>query len=323
MIVTSVVNTPDFFARAKAYEFYKVFVACEGGRIIGSAACALRDAVVNGKISRVGYAFQTFVSPDARRKGIASQLLQQRENYLKQQGAVLVYTLIIESNLPSMRYIESQGYKLHRTLVTSALMVRKEMDIPSVGRIRPSTFEDLGKVSELLNETWQGFELYEPTSAVAMAQFIDRTPTFNLENLLLLEDQGEILACLGVWNWDKVKRITVEVLNLKIRMMGFFLTATRILPEFLKPGDILRQIALTSVGFKDVAHLAVLVRYVNNQALLGGIQQIFSICERNHELLRSMKGLIRVDASTHLYLKPLQENVLMSDGTIFINGIDM
>jgi hypothetical protein len=29
-LVASTVNTPDFFARAKAYESHKVFVACEG-----------------------------------------------------------------------------------------------------------------------------------------------------------------------------------------------------------------------------------------------------------------------------------------------------
>lgn len=322
-IVTSTVNTPDFFARAKAYELHKVFVACEGDRIIGSAACALRDAVVNGIIRQVGYVFQAFVSPDHRRKGVASRLLQQREDYLIQHGAVLVYTLIMEGNLPSMRYIESQGYKLHRTLVMPALVVRKEMDIPPMGRIRPVTSDDLGTVSELLNETWQGFELYEPTSALALAQFINRTPAYNLENLLLFEDQGEILACLGFWNWGQVMRVTVEALSRKMRVMGFFLTATRILPEFLKPGDTLRQIMLTPVGFKDAAHLAVLVRHVNNRALLGGIQQIFSICERNHELLRSMKGFIRVDTAIHLYIKPLQEDVLMSDGPVFINGIDM
>ncbi len=322
-LVASTVNTPDFFARAKAYESHKVFVACEGSRVIGSAACALRDAVVNGKISRVGYVFQAFVSPDARRKGVAGQLLQQREDYLGQQGAVLAYTLIMEGNLPSMRYIESRGFKLHRTLVMPAIVVHKEMNVPSMGRIRPVTSKDLATVAELLNETWQGFEFYEPTSAETLAQFINRTRAYSSDSLLVLEDQREIVACLGFWNWSQVMRVTVEALSRKMRVMGFFLTATRILPEFLKPGDTLRQIMLTPVGFKDAAHLAVLVRHVNNQALLDGIQQIFSICERNHELLRSMKGFIRVDTAIHLYIKPLQENVLMSDGPVFINGIDM
>jgi len=322
-LVASTVNTPDFFARAKAYESYKVFVACEGYRIIGSAACALRDATVNGKISRVGYVFQAFVSPDARRKGVAGQLLQQREDYLRQQGAVLAYTLIMEGNLPSMRYIESRGFKLHRTLVMPALVVRKETNVPSMGRIRPVTSKDLVTVAELLNETWQGFEFYEPTSAEALAQFINRTPAYSSDSLLVLEDQGEILACLGFWDWSQIMRITVKALSLKMRMIGFLLTTTRILPEFLKPGDIMKQIMLTPIGFKDAAHLAVLVRYVNNRALLSGIQQIFCVCEQDHVLLRSMKGFIRVNTAIHVYVKLLQQDISLSDKQVFIDGIDM
>ena len=322
-LVASNVNTPDFFARAKAYESYKIFVACEGGRIIGSAACVLRDAIVNGKISRVGYVFQAFVSPDARRKGVASRLLQQREDYLSQQGAVLIYTLIIEGNLPSMQYVERRGFNLHRTLVMPALVVRKEMNVPSMGRIRPVISGDMATVAELLNETWQGFEFYEPTSAEALTQFINRTPAYSSDNLLVLEDQGEILACLGFWDWSQIMRITVKALSLKMRMIGFLLTTTRILPEFLKPGDIMKQIMLTPIGFKDPSHLAVLVRYVNNQALLSGIQQIFCICERDHMLLRSMKGFIRVNTAMHLYVMLLQQNISLSDTKVFIDGIDM
>jgi hypothetical protein len=54
-LIVSTVNTPDFFARAKAYESYKVYAACEEDTIIASHACALRNALVNGELSRVGY----------------------------------------------------------------------------------------------------------------------------------------------------------------------------------------------------------------------------------------------------------------------------
>jgi len=50
-LIVSLVNTPDFFARAKAYKSYKVFVACEDNQIVGSAACAIREALVNRNIS--------------------------------------------------------------------------------------------------------------------------------------------------------------------------------------------------------------------------------------------------------------------------------
>ncbi len=322
-LIVSTVNTPDFFARAKAYESYKVYVACEENRIIGSAACAIRNAVVNGQLSRVAYLFQAFVSPDYRRKGIASQLLQQRLDYLTQQGAVLAYTLIIEDNIPSMRYVESQGFKIHRTLVLPSLVVRKEMDVPSRGKVRSVTPDDMATVAGLLNKTWEDFEMYEPTSAEALAHFISRTPAYSFDNLLVLEDQGEILACLGFWDWSQIMRITVEALSLKMRMIGSLLVIARILPRFLKPGDTLNQIMLTPIGFKKPTHLTVLVRYLNNQALLSGIQQIFCICEKDNVLLSSMKGLTRVNTDVNLYIKPLQPNVWLGDNPVFVNGIDM
>lgn len=325
-LIVSVVNTPDFFARAKAYESYKVYVACKDNRILGSAACAIREAVVSGNTCRVGYEFQYFTSSDYRRKGIARQLHQHIEDHLTQHGAELSYLLIIEGNLPAMRLFESQGFKLRRTLVMPGLAVYKEMDVASRGKVRPIASEDLVAVAELLNETWQGFDLYEPTSADALDHFVTRTPAYSFDSLLVLEDQGEILACLGFWDWSQITRITVKALSLKMRMIGLLLDITRYfrpMPRSVKPGDTLKQMVLTPIAFKDPRHLAVLLRYVNNQALLRGIEQIFCICERDHVLLSSMKGSMRVDTAMHLHIKPLQQNMLMGDKPVFINGIDL
>jgi len=128
-----------------------------------------------------------------------------------------------------------------------------------------------------------------------------------LDNLLVLEDRGEILACLGFWDWNRITRITVEA--------GRF--------GVLKPGDILKQMVLTPIGFKDPECLSPLLRHVNNEALLGGIQQIFCVCERDHVLLDSMSGFTRVDIGAHLYVKLLQQDVWMGDQPVFVNGVDL
>ncbi len=322
-LIVSTVNTPDFFARVKAYESYKVYVACEENKIIGSSGCAMRDAVVDGETRRVGYEFQYFTSPDHRRRSIAKRLRQQVEGHLTQCGAQLSYALIMEGNVPSMRLFEGEGFNLHRTLLMRALVVRKEMDVPSEGKVRPVQSQDLPKVAELLNTTWKGHELYEPNSAETLTQFIHRTPAFSQDNLLVLEDNSEILACLSGWDWGQVMRVTVKALSLKLQMTGWLLTATRILPRFPKPGDTMKQMMLTLIGFKESRHLAVLIRYLNNQALRKGIQQVFCICERGDALVESMKGFIHVDTALHLYTKPLARNVSMAKGPVFVNGIDL
>lgn len=322
-LIVSTVNTPDFFARVKAYESYKVYVACEGDRIIGSGACAMRDAVLSGKTRPVGYEFQYFTSPDHRRRNIARRLRQHIEQHLLQCGAELSYALIMEDNLPSMRLFEGEGFKLHRTLLMPAIAVRKEMPVSSMGTVRQVRFQDLANIAALLNMTWQGRELYEPASAETLAQFIYRTPAFDYDDLLVLENNGEIVACLGGWDWSKVMRVTVKSLSWKLRMIGWMLTTTRILPRFPRPGDTMKQMMLVFIGFKEPTCLSALIRHLNNNALRNGMEQIFCICERGDGLLKSVKGFISVDTAMYLYTKPLAQNVSIAGMPIFVNGIDL
>ena len=325
-LIVSVVNTPDFFARAKAYESYKVFIAHEGKHILGSTACGVKNAVVNGEVRRVGYGFQAIVAPEHRRKGIASQLHQHREDYAAQQGAVLFYTLVLENNTPAMRYIENRGFKLHRTVVMPGLSIYKEMVTASGGNVRSARPEDLVALADLLNETWKNFELYGPTSAEGLSQFISRTPGYSIDNILIIEEKGEILAFLGYLDWSQIMRITVETMSFKMRAMGLMVKIASIfrpMPKFIKPGDTLKQIMITLIGFKDPRHLPLLLKHLNNQALQRGIEQIFCICERNHVMLKSLKGFIRIDTAINLYLKNLQQENLISDKPVFIDGVDM
>jgi GNAT superfamily N-acetyltransferase len=203
-LIVSTVNTPDFFARVKVYEDYKVFVACENNRIIGSAACAIREAVVNGKVVKIGHGFQAFVDPEYRGRHIAGQLHQVRENYLRQSGAVLAYTIVMEGNIPSLRYIERQGFKRHHTLIMPGIMVYKKMDITSQGYIRSMVPGDLAAVASLINQTWQSYELYEPMTADSLAKLISRTPAYSYDNIFVLEENDHIKACLGFWDWSQV-----------------------------------------------------------------------------------------------------------------------
>ncbi|MDA3791889.1 MAG: GNAT family N-acetyltransferase [Desulfobacula sp.] len=325
-LVATAINTPDFFSRAKAYKMYKVYVASEGDRILGSTACGFKNAIVNGKKKRIAYGFQAFVAPEYRRTGLASRLHQHSEDYAIHKGASLFYTLVIEKNTPAMRYIESKGFCLHRTVVMPGIAVYKQMDTASEKNVRQAVPEDLGALAELANQTWQNFELYEPLSAEKMSSFINRTPGYNLNNFLVLEENGKILAFLGYLDWGEVMQITVDATSLKIRMIGTmlkFIGLFKSMPKMVEPGDTLKQIIITLTGFNNPTYLALLLRYLNNQMFQQGINIIFSVCDRNNDMLKSLKGFIRIDTALNLYIKNFQQDELNADKPVFINGVDM
>jgi len=325
-LVVSTVNTPDFFARVKAYNDYKVYVAIEDNRIVGSAACALRKAIVNGKEDTVGHIFQAFVDPDYRGRRIAGQMNRIREEYLRQQKASLAYSLIIEGNVPSMHYITREGFRRYRTLVMPVLLVFKHMPTPECYKIRTATADDLPKIAGLLNETWQDCGLYEPKSPEEFLNFVTRTPGYEMENLFILEEGGNPVACLGYWDWSRVTRITVERMNSKMKAIRFVTNVARHfkpMPVVPCTGAVLNQIMLTPVAFNNPKYLTALLRHINNQVLYRNIGYIHCICERGHSMLSSMQGFTRLDTAIHVYIKYLRDNVKLGNKPLFIDGIDL
>jgi len=322
-LVVSTVNVPDFFSRVRCYESSKVLNAYEGDQIVGSAACAIRQGVVGGRIARVGYEFQYFTAPESRKRGVARSLRRAVESHLTDRGVVLSYALIMEGNSHSMRLFGREGFRLHRKLLMPSIAVAGEQVVPHRASIRSAAPRDLDAVARLLNRTWRGHDLFEPTSAASLAGQSERTEALGYGSLLLLEDEGRISACVALWDWSKIMRITVLRLNLRMRLLGMFLVGTRRLPSFPGPGDTLSQMMLTTIGYESPAHLVPLLRHVNNLALAAGIEQVFCICERDDRMLESMRGLTRFDTRVHLYAKPLQPGVSMSDAAVAMTWLDL
>lgn len=325
-MIVSTVNTPDFFARAKVYEDYKVYVACEEKRIIASAACALRNIMVNNQAEKIGHGFQAFVHPEYRGRRIVGQLHQVCEEYLIKQGAVLSYGLIMEGNIPSMRHVRRQGIQQYRHIVMPGIVVFQKMAVPFNERIRLAKPEDYSAIANLLNKTWQEHEICEPVTTQALERLITGTPGYSHENMFVLEDNGEIVACLGFLDWSQVMQITVKAISSKIRLMGLMLDALRLfrpLPQGPRPGDILKQMVLAPIGYQDVKYMAMLFRHINNEALSRGIQQIFFLCEQGQPLLSSLKGFIHIDTALYLFTKPLRAGLAISSRPLFVNSLDM
>ena len=325
-LIVSTVNKPDFFARAKVYEDFKIYVVYEDNRIIASAACGLHKAVINNKVEMVGHEFQVFVDPGYRGRRIAGQLHQAHEEYLRKRNVILTYGLIMEGNTPSMRHFERQDFKRHYTLIMPSIAVFKKIPNTHKGNIRTMVPEDLLVMANLVNDTWKGYELYEPMQEQEFNRLIVKTPGYDYGNVFLLEEDEEIKACLGFWDWSKVTQVTVKAFSFKMRVMAFLLDIAQIfrpVPHPPIPGNLLKQIVLTPIGYKDLRYITTLLKNMNNWALSEGIEQIFFICKRDHPLLSTLKGFIHIDTRVHLYVKPLCENLSLSGQPVFINGLDL
>jgi predicted N-acetyltransferase YhbS len=330
-LLVSTVNRPDFFSRARAYEWSRVYVACERQEILGSAACATRQAAMDGGIGKVGYEFQYFIAPGHRRRGIAQALHERITEQLRAEGARLTYLVVIEGNAPAMRLFEGLGFERVRTLVMPGLVVYREMDEGlGQGEIRTATREDLAEIAALRDETWGRHRLYDPLSADELAAQIERMPAYGLGDILVAEAEGQICGCVGYWDWSQITRITVQGQSWKMRLIGLGLTVGgwfRALPDPIRAGDTLKQVVLTPLAWRDTAALERLLRRVNNLCLQRGIGQIFCVGEAGSALLGHLQGFIHIDTDLHLYVKPLREGARIGaeigDGPVYLDGRDL
>ncbi len=326
-LVVSTVNAPDFFDRARAYEWFQVYAAVEDGQIVGSSACALRPALVNGEPCPVGYEFQYFTVPEARGRGVAGALHRHMECELEQRQAALSYLVVIEGNRPAMRLFESLGFCRHRTLAMPGLMIYRAMDLrPSGAAVRTAAPGDLEAVAAMLNDTWAAGQLHEPATAASLRQFVARTPAYSLDNLYLLEAGGELLAAAGCWDWSRITQLTVRALSPKLQLMALVLDAARPLrsmPRVPRPGHTLEQAVLTPVAFRAPEHLALLLGHVNNVCLAAGIEQLFTVAEHGHPVLAALKRIMHIDTALHLYVKPLRAGLVLDGRPVALDGRDL
>ncbi|GAB4535369.1 MAG: hypothetical protein Fur0018_25610 [Anaerolineales bacterium] len=322
------VNTPDFFARARSYENVRVFVAELEGEIVASAACALREAPLANRFGTIGYEFQYFVAPAHRRKGLARALHGHIEDVLRAQGAALSYLITAEDNLPSMRLFEREGFEHYRTLRTPFLLPYRNMAAPGMGAVRPARSADLPAIVSLLNSTWSGFTLFTPLTVEALEKSLGRLQGFSLEeNLLVLERNGGLAACVGYWDWRKVIAITVQALNPRLRLIRGTLNLLRkAFPTPALPGigEPLTQWCLTPVGFTSPEALHAVLVTVNNLAVQERIGQLFLVGERNAPWFSALKGFFTADTWVHLYVKPLEKGISLPQGApVFLDAVDL
>lgn len=103
-----------FIDRAMLYARPYLFVAEKDGRPVGVTSVAIKDTQINGERVTACYSFDTRVHPAYRRMGIANAMQEEKQAFFASQGAHMIYTLVVATNLPSIKMLEKIGYKKNR-----------------------------------------------------------------------------------------------------------------------------------------------------------------------------------------------------------------
>ena len=269
-LVLGVDSSPDYFARSRPFRDWHVYVAAESDTIIGSAAFAISDTYFEGRQVKTAYEYGFIVDPLHRRKGIAEKLQRHIEDIALDNGVDLLHLDIIEDNTPSISLFSKMGFEKVKDCITISLMPYKKQRITAEENIRSMEESDVDDVTGLINEMYRGYDFFAPFESKDFVEYLKRIPHFDFHNILVFEDNGKLEACLGIWEYDKVRKYIVEKLNWRlslqthlIRLFGLF---TR-MPYIPKPGEPLLSYNLATLAYKRPESMRELLKKTVNIAL--------------------------------------------------------
>lgn len=310
-LVLGVDSSPDYFARSRPFREWHVFVAVENDIIVGSAAFAVNDTYVEGNQIKTAYEYGFIVDPLHRRKGIAEKLQGHIEHTALENDVDLLHLDVIEDNIPSLGLFSKMGFEKVKDCTTISLMPYKRQRISAEGNIRSMEEADVDDVTDLINKMYRGYDFFAPFQPKGFLEYLRRIPHFGFHNVLVLEYNGELEACLGVWEYDKVRKYIVEKLNWRlkaqtslIRLIGLFAR----MPYVPKPGEPLLSYNLATVAYRRPESMMELLKKTINIALENKINFIHSTIDPSCPMASVLSRFrFQSKMKMHVLTKPLKQ----------------
>ena len=273
-IIMNVDSSPDFFARSKPFKDWTVLVAVNDGKIVGSAGYAINDAIVEGKQVKTAYEYGFMVDPQERRKGIAAKLQESIEQNAAERNVDLLHLTIIEDNIPSINFFSKMGFEKVKDCATLSIMVYKKQKLTKEVNIRIVEKSDLSEIANMINEMYHNYNFFHPFKTEDLLNYIKRMPGFDLQNMFVFHDQHGVKACIGYWDYAKVRKYIIQKLNWRLKVQLSLLKLIGLfaeMPRIPKPGEPFLSYNLTTLAFKDAESIMDLIKHVINIALKNGI----------------------------------------------------
>jgi len=145
---------------------------------------------------------------------------------------------------------------------------------------------------------------------------------------LVLEDNHDIEACLGYWDYNKVRRHIVQKLswNLKaqtylLRLIGLFTK----MPHMPELGEPILSYSLTTMAYRNTESLTELIRNIVNIALENKINLIHVMVDPKNPIATILSQFRHTKVKLYFFTKSLRQERLpnLGEGNLYFDATEM
>ncbi len=210
-------RSPDFFARSRAYESFRMCVAEQEGTLIGVGGVTVKSLRVNGIRHRWAYFYDLRVHPSHRRRGIAGLIANALVDGIRDAGITSAYSLVIEGNAPSESFVEMRGSLPFKRCALALLS-------GEAGASRLERIPDVSsEVASLLEATYRSYHFTPPWDPETLHGTLDRLTPLGWEGMYGRRAEKGWGCCFGLWDYSSVMQMTFRGRGAEMHTRPFFL----------------------------------------------------------------------------------------------------
>ena len=260
-------KSPNSIARYKLYDNWNVLVAEEEGKVAGWVGWTAKNHPTRKE--QYIYLTEVMVNPEFQRKGIATKLVAEVDKNAQETGSDHVYCYIYETNDASKSLFGNLGYSAIRDIKICAVSVYKKIPVEQKFKIEHIDKNDIPEVVSLINDFYSGYAHFVPFTPDDFESHLNGITGYGSENFWVVKDEGNIVACAGLWDSSILAELyyTKEPLMWKVmdRIFAFFSLFGK-MPNIPAEGEHFKVHYVTDCAFNPNNPDAMLnlIRHFNN-----------------------------------------------------------
>jgi len=202
---------PRAFAQFRLQESTSISIIEDRGDIVACMVWSQTNTVVNRTPMSVMYASALRVRADRRREGLGDLVRRYPLRALQKPAlAQVMYRRTgnagVEGFINGVKFREG----LPRPTLSASMVHLSARPTSENAKVRPATESDLDRCVQMINRTHDGLDLFQPQSVESLrlalsAGLWGKYPiwvqhVYDWRDFYVLEHDGEVLACAGLWD---------------------------------------------------------------------------------------------------------------------------
>jgi len=317
-------RSPDFFLRSRVYDNYKVYVAEDEGKIVGTVGATLKEFNMNEEIVEGVYIYDLRVHPTFRGRGIGSKLVQQI--MAEEDEADLAYGIIMGENYPSIALFKRLGFQNVQDLMFLSVPLYKRRE-QTTSKVRKMTTDDAQSVVDLINNHYRNHDFFAPLSIDNFLNKTRRLADYGFQGTQVVEVENRIVACAGLWDYSRIFRTSVLRVTARLKMLTYILRFANLFTSTMKlpsVGEPFRLMYLTDFAFtRETEAIRELIEHCLSLSYGCGCNFLMFPLDPLNPAIPLIAKYRPIRGSYCIYARSLKEKALSTQRMVYVDAKDL